>query len=81
MDGPMTEVVPLGARRSGARSLAAVPSRLAVVFNPTPAGARRSAWRRPWRCCSGAGEAVDLERTAARGDAERLARTRRGTRP
>jgi hypothetical protein len=37
----MTEVVPLGARKSGAGSLAAVPSRLAVVFNPT-AGRRKA---------------------------------------
>ena len=71
----MTEVVPLGARRSGARSLAAVPSRLAVMFNPTAgrrkakrlAAALRAAARR------GRGRRSHSAR-AARGDAERLAR-------
>jgi YegS/Rv2252/BmrU family lipid kinase len=73
MDSPMTEVVPLGARRSGARSLAAVPSRLAVVFNPTAGRRKAKRLAAALALLRGAGEAVDLERTAARGDAERLA--------
>jgi diacylglycerol kinase (ATP) len=74
MDSPMTEVVPLGARKSGARSLAAVPSRLAVVFNPTAGRRKTKRLAAALALLRRAGEAVDLERTAARGDAERLAR-------
>ncbi len=70
----MTEVVPLGARKSGARSLAAVPSRLAVVFNPTAGRRKAKRLTAALALLSRAGEAVDLERTAARGDAERLGR-------
>ena len=69
----MTEVVPLSARRSGARSLAAVPKRVMVIYNPT--AGRRKAKRLATALAlpQGAGETVDLERTTARGDAERLA--------
>jgi diacylglycerol kinase (ATP) len=74
MDSPMTEVVPLGARRSGARSLAAVPSRLAVVFNPTAGRRKAKRLAAALALLRGAGEGIDLERTGARGDAERLAR-------
>ena len=69
----MTEVVPLGARRSGARSLAAVPNRLAVVFNPTAGRRKAKRLAAALALLRDAGEAVDLERTTARGDAERLA--------
>ena len=69
----MTEVVPLGARRSGARSLAAVPNRLAVVFNPTAGRRKAKRLAAALALLRGAGETVDLERTTARGDAERLA--------
>ena len=65
--------MPLGARRSGAQAWPRCRTVWPWCSIRRPEGARRSASRRALALLQGAGETVDLERTTARGDAERLA--------
>jgi diacylglycerol kinase (ATP) len=76
MDGPLTETAPAARRvpAPAAPARRAEPRRLAVIFNPT-AGRRKG--RRLGAALAllrGEGRLLRLERTAARGDAEAIAR-------
>ena len=78
MDGPMTELAPVAAVKRGAL-MPDVPTHslgrpLAVVFNPTAGRRKAKRLAAALELLRGEGAALDLERTAARGDAERLAR-------
>jgi YegS/Rv2252/BmrU family lipid kinase len=82
MDGPMTELAPLAAAKRGAtmrntatRAPTHAPGRpLAVVFNPTAGRRKAKRLAAALELLRDEGAALDLEHTAARGDAERLAR-------
>jgi diacylglycerol kinase (ATP) len=74
MDSVMTERAPVAAMTRGALMRDAPARPLAVVFNPTAGRRKAKRLAAALELLRGAGADLDLERTAARGDAERLAR-------
>jgi diacylglycerol kinase (ATP) len=81
MDGQMTQWAPAAAPGPGvAPELAAAlvggqrSSRLAIVFNPTAGQRKGRRLARALALLRGQGISVDIEKTAARGDAETIAR-------
>src|SRR6516165_1279041 len=77
MDGPMTELAPVAAVKRGAPMHdmpTDAPGRpVAVVFNPTAGRRKAKRLAAALELLRDEGAALDLEHTAARGDAERLA--------